>query len=414
MLVTELRVDRVVASFGRADGPRAADVARLSALGVVPPLAVRPPDRVDRRQVDDVEAQRRELGDHLRDACEPAPRAREQLVPRARAGAIALDVQLEGVAPRRVAPLTAAELARALPPLVDRPVAEQRSSLRELPFEIGLAGRDLAVVLLQPAGVPVDPRLDLEAPAADGVDPERPREAVVAERGERLFAPPGAPFPEAHDGAERLVSVADDRGGDVDTVVDAGLRRPATAVHLRCHVRDRDPFGSHSGNTVNSPACGWHGHSASSSTRPRSREGGWGRRRTPSSTGWRSRERAGGRCSRSTRRTSSGRRMRRRRRSQPGTACWPIRKHGSSHARCVPCGSGSAPGSRTGPRSRGTGRSRTRCASSGSGMRSARRAERRADHRRRPDLRRGRRLRPPGARRAVPPPRRGRRGGAPC
>ena len=50
---------------GAADRPWAADVARRGPLGVVPALAVRSSDRVDRRQVDDVEAELGELGDDL-------------------------------------------------------------------------------------------------------------------------------------------------------------------------------------------------------------------------------------------------------------------------------------------------------------------------------------------------------------
>src|SRR5581483_10911470 len=50
-------VDRRVAALLAADRPRAADVAGLGRLGVVPALAVRLPDRVDRGEVDDVEAE---------------------------------------------------------------------------------------------------------------------------------------------------------------------------------------------------------------------------------------------------------------------------------------------------------------------------------------------------------------------
>ena len=62
---------------------------------VVAALAVRRPDRVDRRQVDDVEAELGELRQHLLDALEPSPRAREELVPGAEPRPQALDVGLE-------------------------------------------------------------------------------------------------------------------------------------------------------------------------------------------------------------------------------------------------------------------------------------------------------------------------------
>ncbi len=52
----ELRVDRVVAALGRADRPGGARVVRLGVQGVVRALAERRADRVDRREVEDVEA----------------------------------------------------------------------------------------------------------------------------------------------------------------------------------------------------------------------------------------------------------------------------------------------------------------------------------------------------------------------
>ena len=102
--------------------------------------------------------------------------------------------------------------------------------------------------------MPVDPRLDLELPAADRIHGERPGEAIVPEKAQRLLAParPSAPVPD--DGAERVVAVADDRRGDGDAVADAGLGRPAAAVHLRRDVGDHDARSGHARHTVNSPA----------------------------------------------------------------------------------------------------------------------------------------------------------------
>ncbi len=89
----EVRVDRVVAALVRADGPRRAGVVRPGVQGVVGPLAVDPPDRVDRRDVDDVEAHRGDGREPLHRGAEGAGppaavgvlagalRAREQLVP---------------------------------------------------------------------------------------------------------------------------------------------------------------------------------------------------------------------------------------------------------------------------------------------------------------------------------------------
>jgi starch synthase (maltosyl-transferring) len=95
VVVPEQWVDRVVTSLGRADRPRAPDVAGRGPLGVVAALPVRAADRVDRREVDDVEAELREPRDDLGDTGETSPRPREELVPGARAGTLALDLALQ-------------------------------------------------------------------------------------------------------------------------------------------------------------------------------------------------------------------------------------------------------------------------------------------------------------------------------
>ena len=88
-IVPSSGLDRGVAALLAADRPRAARVAGLGGQRVVAALAVREPDRVDRREVDDVEAEVGELGQLLLDALEPAPRAREELVPGAEARQLA-------------------------------------------------------------------------------------------------------------------------------------------------------------------------------------------------------------------------------------------------------------------------------------------------------------------------------------
>src|SRR5690606_23626872 len=84
----ELRVHRVVSARLATDGPRRADVSRLAHAGVVAALAVREPDGVDRREVNHVEAEGRDLRDAplgvAEGAVAPGLRAlgaREQLVP---------------------------------------------------------------------------------------------------------------------------------------------------------------------------------------------------------------------------------------------------------------------------------------------------------------------------------------------
>src|SRR5690606_15925385 len=89
----ELGVHRPMPAFLGPDGPGAADVRGPGALGVVAPLAVRAPDRVNRRQIDHVEAH---LGRRLEASlavAQPAVTfgvvgagARKELVPGAEAG----------------------------------------------------------------------------------------------------------------------------------------------------------------------------------------------------------------------------------------------------------------------------------------------------------------------------------------
>ena len=120
----ELGVDRVVAAGLVADRPRRAGIARTGDQRVVPALAVGQPDRMDRRQIEDVEpelGQRRQLVLH---ALQAAPGAGEQLIPGAEAGpdAVNLDRHRLRAAPRsRVAP------ARARPRRTARPRARRRA-----------------------------------------------------------------------------------------------------------------------------------------------------------------------------------------------------------------------------------------------------------------------------------------------
>jgi hypothetical protein len=230
-------------AFLPADRPRAADVALLRRLGVVPALAVRLPDRVDRRQVEDVEAEVGEARQELAHAGEAAPRAREELVPRAEAAEHAVDVHRVRRRPR----LLGARAGRRGERLLDGQLlgVQQHSTLRELAAEIGLAGRHLASQLLLERGDAVDPRLDPEAPGTRPADLEGAGPDVVPERLEGRLAPTGrvgALVPNR--GAERLVPVAEDPGGHLDTVAGGALDRVAAAVDLRRDLLDLDPRGS--------------------------------------------------------------------------------------------------------------------------------------------------------------------------
>ncbi len=97
---------RVVPALRGADGPRRARVARLRDERVVRTLAVGHADGVDRREVEHVEAHVGHAGEAIDGGAERAAdhgpvvaargalRAREELVPGAHAGALALDEQL--------------------------------------------------------------------------------------------------------------------------------------------------------------------------------------------------------------------------------------------------------------------------------------------------------------------------------
>ena len=99
----EVGVDRVVAAGLVADRPRGAGIVRAGGQRVVVALAVGVADRVDRRQVDDVEAELGEARELVLDAVQAAPRAREQLVPGAELGALAVDLDRERLLERDAA-----------------------------------------------------------------------------------------------------------------------------------------------------------------------------------------------------------------------------------------------------------------------------------------------------------------------
>src|SRR5207244_1835916 len=167
-----------------------ARVAGLRVERVVAALAVRRPDRMHRRQVDDVEPELGELRQDRRHAREAAPGAREELVPGAEPRALAIDVDLELLRLRDAVPILDPRLERLLDG--ELVAAEQHGAFGELAREVFLAGLDLAAHLVLPRGDAVVPRDDAEAVAAAALDLERARPAVVSERlhGRLLPLPP--------------------------------------------------------------------------------------------------------------------------------------------------------------------------------------------------------------------------------
>ncbi len=208
--------DRVVPALFGADRPRAADVALLRRLGVVPPLAVRVADRVDRRQVEDVEAELGEARQQLADALEAAPGAREELVPRAEAREYAVDVHRVG------RPTTPSRRARPQAPRAPAStvsvLAEEHRALRQLAVEVGLARGDLPPQLVLERGDAIDPGLDPEAPRDPAGRPRtsRPRRRCRAARAASRTSGSRPGRLVANRRAERLVPVAEDPRGHRD------------------------------------------------------------------------------------------------------------------------------------------------------------------------------------------------------
>ena len=189
----------VVAALGAADGVRRAGVVRAGDERVVAALALVDADRVDRQQVEHVEAVVGDLGHERLDGLQAAPRAREQLIPGAEARLHAVDLERQRVERRRrpcapswsPSPRTAPARARrrtspdaARPASASTPWAcsiepraspcarvqralQQHDALRQLAREVLVdVGLDLAAQLVVPGGPHVRPRLDRELPAA--------------------------------------------------------------------------------------------------------------------------------------------------------------------------------------------------------------------------------------------------------
>jgi hypothetical protein len=132
-------------------------------------------------------------------------------------------------------------LRRGLAPRLELAGAEERLRLRELAGELCLPGGELAVELVEQGRVAVDPGLDRELPAAEPGRPEAAGPTVVAERLERRLEPCSRPNGAvAHDGAEDVVTVLEDRRRDVDRIAVGRLDGIPSAVGLRADVLDLD------------------------------------------------------------------------------------------------------------------------------------------------------------------------------
>ena len=277
----QLLVHRVVAARRVADRPRRARVVRGRHQHVVGALAVREADGMDRRQVEDVEAELGQPGELGLHAAQPAEGAREQLVPGAEAGPHALHLEPLGRLERRRAvalraalhrreqlvPQRGVELGRVghvgvvhdgqrvldQPPVAlgrrgRRRLAQQHGALAQLPGEALLAAGDLALELVAPRRELVDPGLHGELPAAHRVDHEGALPAhalVVGVDGDQLGLDPlpAARRERADHGAQLVVAVPEHVAGDLHQVPHGALRGVAAGVHRRLQVLDVDAGG---------------------------------------------------------------------------------------------------------------------------------------------------------------------------
>ena len=275
----ELRMHRGVAALGAADGPGAARIAGAGRQRVVRALARGAADRMDGRQVDDIEAHAPDRGEPVDAVVEgavaagdPALRAREHLVPGREGGRGAVHHHLElPVVAREVRPRldarhhlaqvgveedveAAVARGRGLEPLertgqrgrvrVPRPPArasEHRAAFEQLAGEVDLTAGQASPHLLDPGAEGVGPGLHRIAIARIGLEWERAGPAVVVHGRERRLAPVGlAHRAEADRRGEKVVSFLEDVGGDRQRVSHDPLDRIAAVVHRGAYVLDHD------------------------------------------------------------------------------------------------------------------------------------------------------------------------------
>jgi hypothetical protein len=281
----ELRVHRGVATCAAADRPRTADVVGTGGRRIIRALAIRGADRMDRREIDDVEA---ELGDVVEPAFRVreravlavgAGRAREQLVPRRAPRERALHEQLALRVHRCQRPIRKlrhrlGELrARGVSDTLldgrgsaqrpcrrregratrDRRVDEHRA-FEELDRDIDARG-ELALESALPARERVDPRERAVVVAAELRQRYRRAPRIVARVGERDLPVRGlALVAYQQHGRDRVVTVREQIRLDLEGLANDALDRIATTVDLgterehhhapapicECGIRGRD------------------------------------------------------------------------------------------------------------------------------------------------------------------------------
>ncbi len=230
-------------------------------------------DRVDRGQIDDIEAQRREARQRLLGVLEGAVtggigggRTGEELVPGGEPRRAAIGADREhafgprepvGLAVRDHERVELGRKPRGDPrPLLRRRIREDCGVVGEAPVigtprvRLGLThllgafqqlGGDvvprvrLLLQLAPPGGEPVHPPLDRELPLADPIERNRGVPAIILEGvGHRDGSRP--PLPGRQDqcaGGERVVTIREDVGTDPKLIAHEALDRVASRVHRR-------------------------------------------------------------------------------------------------------------------------------------------------------------------------------------
>ena len=265
------------AALGAADRPGASRLAGPGHQRVVASLAVSAADRMDRRQIDDVEPHRRgalELGRGFREGGAPVDGrlgAREELVPRGEARPLAVDDDLElARGPGRLRPVEMAthqfaelgfdgarrglRLGRgALDPIgagderravrALRALRRGQDQLRALPQRARqiLVRRAALLQIREPRAEGIRERLDRVLISPVRLERELAGPAVVVDVAHRRLTPralAGAAVPQV--GGQHVVAVLEDVGGDFEDGADLALDGIASAVHRWRHGLDDD------------------------------------------------------------------------------------------------------------------------------------------------------------------------------
>jgi hypothetical protein len=285
-----------VAALGGADGPGHADVVGAGGEGVVGALAEGRADGVDGRQVDDVEAH---VGDRLQPARGGAEGAvgafggalgaGEEFVPGAVQRPLPLHQQRQWLGgghqvPQRVSGQHLLDLRgrRRGVALLDRQrVVEQRARCRPQ-HRAGLAPRrpagrplvQLSALLQDQARVDAGGNLDrgVPPPGGDRVAPGLHRVRPAALRVRRHLRAPAvrarrqlthadrraaAAFGVLQDDVrgDRVVPLAEDGGGDQESLTHDRFRRAPAALHARTDVAHRDASDGPGGLHAEPPPC---------------------------------------------------------------------------------------------------------------------------------------------------------------